>query len=261
MAGRRTSQRWGSSWSVSIGSWKSRGNWWRPGACRRRCTPDDCAPRRESRWSPTARSPRPRKCWPGTGSWSARASIGPPRSQHGLGMRRHQSTWRPAPTPRCVRSPSLGPSSSCPSPTAPGSSPPPGRGLRWPRLRGVRPALPVPHATTGPQAKTGAPSPRQVAACLGGSDLHESVTYQPADHYWPLQWAETAIYLALALALAASCAWGSGAASTDRCHTPRVPRPPGLGPQARRDRRRRRPGHDRPRCQPRRHRSEGPMVS
>lgn len=38
-------------------------------------------------------------------------------------------------------------------------------------------------ATTGTQAKTGAPSPRQVAACLAGYDLHESVSYQPADHY------------------------------------------------------------------------------
>jgi hypothetical protein len=33
------------------------------------------------------------------------------------------------------------------------------------------------------------------------------VTYQPASRYWLLQWYETAIYLALALALAGFCFW------------------------------------------------------
>jgi hypothetical protein len=37
--------------------------------------------------------------------------------------------------------------------------------------------------------------------------LRQTVTYQPASRYWPLQWIETAIYLALALALAALCLW------------------------------------------------------
>lgn len=36
---------------------------------------------------------------------------------------------------------------------------------------------------------------------------HELVTYQPASHYWPLQFSETALYLAAALALAAFCVW------------------------------------------------------
>ena len=37
--------------------------------------------------------------------------------------------------------------------------------------------------------------------------LRQTATYQPASHYWPLQWYETGIYLALALALAGLCLW------------------------------------------------------
>ena len=33
------------------------------------------------------------------------------------------------------------------------------------------------------------------------------MTYHPAGHFWPLQWRETAIYTALALALSAFCFW------------------------------------------------------
>ena len=35
--------------------------------------------------------------------------------------------------------------------------------------------------------------------------IREAITYQPASRYWPFQWTETAIYLALALALAGYC--------------------------------------------------------
>ncbi len=31
--------------------------------------------------------------------------------------------------------------------------------------------------------------------------------YQPAGNFWSLQWAETGLYLVLALALTAFCAW------------------------------------------------------
>jgi hypothetical protein len=37
--------------------------------------------------------------------------------------------------------------------------------------------------------------------------LRQTVTYQPASRYWPLQWYETGIYLALALALAGFSLW------------------------------------------------------
>jgi hypothetical protein len=39
------------------------------------------------------------------------------------------------------------------------------------------------------------------------AQLREVLTYQPADRYWPFQAIETAIFLALALALAGSCFW------------------------------------------------------
>jgi hypothetical protein len=41
--------------------------------------------------------------------------------------------------------------------------------------------------------------------CLASHGIREAVTYQPASRYWPFQWTETAIYLALALALAGYC--------------------------------------------------------
>ncbi|HEY0870111.1 MAG TPA: hypothetical protein VGD55_06915, partial [Acidothermaceae bacterium] len=40
-----------------------------------------------------------------------------------------------------------------------------------------------------------------------GATYHEVVTYQPANRYWTLQWGETAVYFAAALALAALSFW------------------------------------------------------
>lgn len=44
-------------------------------------------------------------------------------------------------------------------------------------------------------------------ACLARLNLRIPVTYQPASRYWAFQWYETAIFLALALALAGLCFW------------------------------------------------------
>jgi len=55
--------------------------------------------------------------------------------------------------------------------------------------------------------KARGPDLGQITACLAGYDLHESVTYQPASHYWPLQWYETGIFLALAGVLSGTCFW------------------------------------------------------
>jgi ABC-2 family transporter protein len=41
--------------------------------------------------------------------------------------------------------------------------------------------------------------------CLTSQGIREAISYQPASRYWPFQWTETAIYLALALALADYC--------------------------------------------------------
>ena len=52
------------------------------------------------------------------------------------------------------------------------------------------------------------PSPGQTCpAYVASLHLRQTVTYQPASRYWPLQWYETGIYLALAAALAGLCLW------------------------------------------------------
>ena len=40
-----------------------------------------------------------------------------------------------------------------------------------------------------------------------GATYHELVTYQPASRYWTFQWAETAVYVGLAILLAGACLW------------------------------------------------------
>jgi hypothetical protein len=46
--------------------------------------------------------------------------------------------------------------------------------------------------------------------CLASHDIREAVSYQPASRYWPFEWTETAIYLAVALALSGYCFWRLG---------------------------------------------------
>jgi hypothetical protein len=43
--------------------------------------------------------------------------------------------------------------------------------------------------------------------CLASHGIRIAVTYQPTSRYWAIQWTETGIYLALALALAGYCFW------------------------------------------------------
>jgi ABC-type transport system involved in multi-copper enzyme maturation permease subunit len=45
------------------------------------------------------------------------------------------------------------------------------------------------------------------AACLGNLDLHMEIAYQPDHRYWPFQWIESAIYLALSALLTAFGLW------------------------------------------------------
>lgn len=40
-----------------------------------------------------------------------------------------------------------------------------------------------------------------------GTSYHEALAYQPASHYWPLQWYELAIFLSAAAILANVCLW------------------------------------------------------
>jgi hypothetical protein len=49
--------------------------------------------------------------------------------------------------------------------------------------------------------------PSEVNTCLARQGIRVTESYQPASHYWPLQFAETGFYLVLALALACYCFW------------------------------------------------------
>ena len=44
-------------------------------------------------------------------------------------------------------------------------------------------------------------------ACARHLHLRDILTYQPASRYWPFQWYETAIFVALALVLVGACIW------------------------------------------------------
>jgi hypothetical protein len=60
------------------------------------------------------------------------------------------------------------------------------------------------------QAAGKGPSAPAVWQCLNRKGIREAVTYLPGSRYWPLQYVETGIFLALALALAGSCSWRLG---------------------------------------------------
>ncbi|WP_318207478.1 MULTISPECIES: ABC transporter permease subunit [unclassified Streptomyces] len=58
--------------------------------------------------------------------------------------------------------------------------------------------------------ESGPPTLQQFERCvgdLGALGYKQQVTYQPAGNFWALQWAETGLYLGLALALTGFCAW------------------------------------------------------
>ena len=46
--------------------------------------------------------------------------------------------------------------------------------------------------------------------CMASHGIRIVVTYQPTSRYWALQWIESGIYLALALALTGYCFWHLG---------------------------------------------------
>ena len=59
----------------------------------------------------------------------------------------------------------------------------------------------------GGETKAGGPDANQIGACLAPYDLHQSITWQPASHYWPLQWYEGGIFGLLAALLSGVCFW------------------------------------------------------
>jgi hypothetical protein len=64
------------------------------------------------------------------------------------------------------------------------------------------PVSAVPACTQAVVSSAGGPAG---VNCLANHGVRIAVTYQPASRYWPFQWTETGIYLALALALAGYC--------------------------------------------------------
>ena len=54
------------------------------------------------------------------------------------------------------------------------------------------------------------PSSDDPMPCLASHGIAIAVTYQPTSRYWPIQWTETGIFLALAAMLAGFCYWRVG---------------------------------------------------
>jgi hypothetical protein len=65
--------------------------------------------------------------------------------------------------------------------------------------------IPVSHA--GGRAIPSSSTQAALQRCIGSFHLREVVTYQPASRYWPLQWVEAGIFVALAVALGVGCVW------------------------------------------------------
>lgn len=61
-----------------------------------------------------------------------------------------------------------------------------------------------PSRTSGPEEN---PTTRACFARLAAEGYRQRVTYQPAGHYWALQWRETGLFLAGAGLLSAACFW------------------------------------------------------
>jgi hypothetical protein len=73
-----------------------------------------------------------------------------------------------------------------------------------------QPVTTAPAACLGPPPPTAKGAPSNLGACMASRGIREAITYQPLSRYWPFQWIETGIFLALALALAGCCFWRVG---------------------------------------------------
>jgi ABC-2 family transporter protein len=77
-----------------------------------------------------------------------------------------------------------------------------------------RPVSKVPVACLGGSPVKAKAATPDLGACMASRGIREAITYQPASRYWPFQWLETGIFLALALALAGCCFWRLGRRQT-----------------------------------------------
>jgi hypothetical protein len=88
----------------------------------------------------------------------------------------------------------------------------PGRPGAWILSSGAVNAAgqPVSNLPAACQAAFSGSKPSSPGPCMESRGMREAITYEPASRYWPLQWIETGIFLALALALAGFCFWRLG---------------------------------------------------
>jgi hypothetical protein len=73
----------------------------------------------------------------------------------------------------------------------------------------VHDCLPGPPGAAA-DGRTQAVQPPDISACfarLNAEGYRQRIVYQPADHFWRLQWAETALFLAVSGLLAGCCFW------------------------------------------------------
>jgi hypothetical protein len=88
----------------------------------------------------------------------------------------------------------------------------PGRPGAWILSSGAINAArqPVSSLPAACQAAFSGTKPTSPGPCMESRGIREAITYEPASRYWPLQWTETGIFLALALGLAGFCFWWLG---------------------------------------------------
>jgi hypothetical protein len=88
----------------------------------------------------------------------------------------------------------------------------PGRPGAWILSSGAINAArqPVSSLPAACQAAFSGTKPTSPGPCMESRGIREAITYEPASRYWPLQWIETGIFLALALGLAGFCFWWLG---------------------------------------------------
>lgn len=69
--------------------------------------------------------------------------------------------------------------------------------------------LPRPVPAGAGRAISKAPDPAAFQACqqAAARTFHIELSYQPASHYWPLQWLETGVFVGLAVLAIAGCYW------------------------------------------------------
>jgi hypothetical protein len=88
----------------------------------------------------------------------------------------------------------------------------PGRPGAWILSSGAVNAAgqPVSNLPAACQAAFSGTKPSSPGTCMESRGIRETITYEPASRYWPLQGIETGIFGALALALAGFCFWRLG---------------------------------------------------